>query len=37
MIRTTTGTTMMTAKGKLMYDVDDDRHCDDDSKVQADI
>ena len=37
MMKMTTGTTMMTAKCKLMYDADDETHYDDDSKVQADI
>ena len=33
----TTGFTMLTAKCKLMYDTDDKRHYNDDSKVQADV
>ena len=37
MMKTTTGITMMIAKCMMMYDTDDDRHYDDDSKVQADV
>ena len=33
----TTDITMIIAKCQLMYDEDDDRHYDDDSKVPADV